>query len=351
MSMGPNSDRVCPDCGGASRREFLKHTIGGIAAAGAVSSGLLGVVGSPRRALGAAQAEPVGAAGQSETLVGQLYKSLKDEQKQIICFPFDHPLRLKVDNNWHIIKQPISKVFDKDQQALVREIFRDMHSPEYVDRVVDQVNHDNVEDGGFDSCAVALFGEPGGKSEFVFTGRHVTRRCDGNSVEGEAFGGPIFYGHAAQGFNEKANHPGNAYWYQAKRANELFQALDGKQRKGALRTDPRKEQGTATVKLRGTDQGLPGIPLSELARDQKDLAMEVMADVLAPFRKIDATKAMKLIKDAGIDKLHMAFYSVEDIGNDGVWDLWQIEGPSMVWYFRGAPHVHTWVHVREPQQT
>ena len=350
MSHVPNSEHTCPDCG-ASRRDFLKHTIGGIAAAGAVSSGLLGVVGPVHRAMAAAPVTPSAGAA-SETLVAQLYKSLTEDQKKIICFPFDHALRLKVDNNWHIIKDPVAKVFDKDQQALVRDIFRDMHSDEYVERVVQQVEHDNEEDGGFGGCAVALFGEPGAnnKFEFVFTGRHVTRRCDGNSVEGEAFGGPIFYGHAAEGFNEKADHPGNAYWYQAKRANELFQALDGKQRKIALRDDPRKEQGTDTVKLRGTDKGLTGIPLSELSHDQKDLAMTVMADVLAPFRKTDATKAMKLIEDAGIDKLHMSFYSVQDIGNDGVWDLWQIEGPSMIWYFRGAPHVHTWVHIREPQR-
>jgi hypothetical protein len=354
MSHGPAGEPSCPDCGGASRRDFLKHTIGGIAAAGAVSSGLLGVVGPARRAMAAAPVTPASGAG-SETLVAQLYKSLTDEQKKIICFPFDHPLRLKVDNNWHIIKDPITKVFDKDQQALVRDIFRDMHSAEYVERVVQQVEHDNEEDGGFGACAVALFGEPGGLSgnnnfEFVFTGRHVTRRCDGNSIEGEAFGGPIFYGHAAESFNEKADHPGNVYWYQAKRANELFQALDGKQRKIALRDDPRKEQGTDTVKLSGTDKGLTGIPLSELSHDQKDLAMKVMADVLAPFRKTDVAKAMKLIQDAGVDKLHTSFYSVMDIGNDGVWDLWQIEGPSMVWYFRGAPHVHTWVHIREPDQ-
>ena len=34
--------------------------------------------------------------------------------------------------------------------------------------------------------------------------------------------------------------------------------------------------------------------------------------------------------------------------DDGVWDIWQVEGPSMLWLFRGAPHVHTWVHIREP---
>ena len=57
---------------------------------------------------------------------------------------------------------------------------------------------------------------------------------------------------AAESFNEKANHPGNVYWYQAVRANEVFKALDGKQRKLALLdTDPRKEQATKTVALSG----------------------------------------------------------------------------------------------------
>ena len=48
-----------------------------------------------------------------------------------------------------------------------------------------------------------------------------------------AFGGPIFYGHARR-FNERADHPKNIFWHQAKRANEVFAALDGKQREKAL---------------------------------------------------------------------------------------------------------------------
>lgn len=321
------------------RREFLRTT-----AAGLVVSGFCGA--------------PVAFASESdntgqkpETLVAQLYKSLTDEQKKLMAFEFEHPLRHDVDNNWHITKAAIGKSFDMDQQALIRDIFNGVHSEEYAQTVMKQVDHDNGNTnrtGGFSGCTVAIFGVPGsGKSEFVLTGRHVTRRVDGDSVEGTAFGGPIFYGHAAEGFNEKPDHPGNVYWYQAKRANELFQALDGKQRKMALRTDPRDENKKETVAM-PANRELHGLPVGEMSGDQKDLARSVMRDVLAPFRKVDVDESMGIIEAAGFDKLHFAYYSNMDVGNDGVWDVWQIEGPSTVWHFRGDPHVHTWVHIRKP---
>jgi hypothetical protein len=55
---------------------------------------------------------------------------------------------------------------------------------------------------------------------------------------------------------------------------------------------------------------------------------------------------MRLIKASGTEHLHMAFYKSDDIGNDGVWDVWQVEGPDMIWHFRGAPHVHVWANIR-----
>ena len=336
----------CSDCGPVSRREFMRTTTGAL--------GALGVVGLPGVVTAAEAAAPKSVA--SETLVAQLYGSLTEAQRQAICFPFDHDLRLKVDNNWQITPNSLSELLTRDQQALVKDIFMGTHSDEYAQKVFDQVEHDGGGKGTFyKECAIALFGEPAksgagddSKFEFVLTGRHCTRRCDGNSVAGAAFGGPIFYGHAAQSFNETATHPGNAYWFQAVRANEVFKALDGKQRKLALRTDPPNEQGTNTVALSGKKQGLPGVPLTELSADQKQLVRKVLADLLAPFRKSDADEAMALVEAGGFENLHMAFYKNMDIGQDGVWDVWQIEGPGMVWYFRGAPHVHTWVNIREP---
>src|SRR5205085_8889907 len=101
------------------------------------------------------QAQPVCSANAtSETLVTTLYRSLSEEQKKTIVFPFDHPLRSKVDNNWHITKQRVGKDFTPDQQAMIREIFMKMHSPEYAEKVFKQVEHDAGEDG-FGDCAVA----------------------------------------------------------------------------------------------------------------------------------------------------------------------------------------------------
>ncbi len=318
-----------------SRREFLKIAATGGAAVAASS------------ALPAFAAEPAKAKATSETLVATLFKSLTAEQKKVVAFAFDHPLRSKVDNNWMIAKA-IADVFTKDQQAMIRDIFNGMHSPEYAEQVWDATVHDTLGKGFEAACSVALFGTPGaGKFEFVVAGRHVTRRCDGDSVEGAAFGGPIFYGHQAGDDDvEAADHPGNAYWYQARRANEVFKMLDGKQRKLALLPEPRPERGDDTVKLTGQKKGLPGIPMTELAADQKKLVRQVMADVLAPFRKTDAQEALKLVEANGFDSLHMAFFEGHDLGKDRVWDRWQIEGPAMLWYFRGSPHVHAWVHVR-----
>jgi hypothetical protein len=316
----------CPDCEAIDRRRFLKSTALGAASATLVS-------GAPK------------STGSSETLVATLHKSLSAEQKAKVTFSFGHPLRAKVDNNWHVTPYKIGEFFTPDQQAMIEEIFRGLHNPEFVDKVMDHIKEDA---GGLGNYSIALFGEPGtGKFEFVLTGRHCTARCDGDSVEGVAFGGPIFYGHqAGRSFQEKPDHPNNVYWYQAKRANEVFQALNGKQREQALQAEPRSEQGTATVTL-NRGRRPEGLSVSDMSRDQKALVEKVLADLLLPFRQKDAEEAMRYIKaSGGADVLTMAFYKNLDIGGDGIWDVWQLESSNMIWYFRGAPHVHTWVNIR-----
>lgn len=299
-------------------------------------------------ATAAAAAAPLAAKpkADSETLTATLYKSLTPEQESKVCFAFDHPLRSKVDANWHIVPAKIGEFFNPDQQAMIDEIFRGLHNPDFVGKVMDHIQEDG---GGLKNYAVALFGEPGkgNQFEFVLTGRHCTARCDGDSVAGAAFGGPIMYGHQAGSKGlEDPGHPNNVYWFQAKRANEVFQALDPKEREQALiARAPRAEAQNKTIALRESD--FAGIPVKSMTRDQRELVEKVLGDLLLPFRKKDTAEAMKYIRArGGVDSLHMSFYKNLDIGNDGVWDVWQLESANMVWYFRGHPHVHTWVNIQ-----
>ncbi|MFM8359711.1 MAG: DUF3500 domain-containing protein [Verrucomicrobiota bacterium] len=324
------------------RRGFLQAAATGLAAA-ALPAWM-------PRVTAAAPAEGTVAGPSSETLVGQLYRSLDEAQRGRLCFAFDHPLRDKVDNNWMITRQSIRDGLTADQQDLVRQIFRGLHRPEQADAMMRQVVEDSEGKGFEGGTSIALFGEPGtGKFEFVLTGRHCTRRCDGDSVTGAAFGGPIFYGHQAGPHDEEpADHPGNVFWSQAQRVNAVYQALDGRQRGVALVDGRgRGERATETVQLSGRRRGLPGIRLGDLSDDQRGLVRQVMADLLLPFRAVDAAEALKLTGGASFEDVHLAFFKQQDLGNDGVWDVWQLEGPRMLWYFRGAPHVHCWVHIRD----
>ena len=92
---------------------------------------------------------------------------------------------------------------------------------------------------------------------------------------------------------------------------------------------------------------MEGIPMTELTADHKNKIRETLVDIMAPYREKDSKEALKLIDQAGFDHLHMEFSEIEDLGRDQMWDVWQIEGPSMICYFRGDPHVHAWIHIKD----
>jgi len=327
MSEQPRVD--CPDCeDGVSRREFVRK-VTGLAVAGS----LLPAAVATRRAVAAPTAKST-----AETAVKRFYDSLKPDQRKEICKPFDDPLRTKINANWAITKTKIDD-YSKDQQAILDEIFKSVTSPDGYERFQKQMEDDA---GGFGEYQVAVFGTPGsGQFEWEMTGRHLTIRADGDSVANAAFGGPIVYGHG-QG-DSKKGLPGNVFYYQTLKANEVFNALDGKQRERALMKQAPKEDA---VLVQGTSGRFPGLAVGELSGDQKALVESVIKVILAPYREEDVDEALAIRKEGGgLDGLHMAFYEAQDIGGDKVWDIWRIEGPTMVCHFRGAPHVHAYVNI------
>lgn len=335
--------RICRDCESSSdvtRRDFIKS-------AGAAALAVGTATAMPLLARAAA---PIAADTPPETVTKLLYESLSDEQKKDICFAWDFTedkrglLRTRISNNWNITKPTIaSDFYNSDQQAMIKHIFESIIQPEWHKRIYKQLEDDAQ--GYGEQQSIALFGKPGEKFEFVMTGRHMTLRCDGNSNDHVAFGGPIFYGHAADGFNEKPNHPGNVFWHQALAANKVYEMLDEKQRKRALVDKLPKEEA---VSFQGTGGQLPGIPVAEMSSDQKSLVNDVLKKLVEPYRATDRDEAIACLnKQGGLDRCSLAFYREGDIGNDQVWDCWRLEGPSFVWYYRGAPHVHVWVNVAD----
>jgi len=291
------------------------------------------------------------AADSAETLAGRLHASLSEAQRQQVCFPWNHIhprfglLRTRVGNNWNVTEPTVaSDFFTKDQQRLVRDIFERLIEPEWHARFDRQLEDDT---GGFGhDQSIALIGEPGsGAFQFLLTGRHMTLRCDGDSAEHVAFGGPIFYGHDTAGGSEDKDHEGNVFWPQALAANAVYQMLDGRQRNAARVARTPRENAVA---FRAGGRKPAGIPVSELSADQRAELERVLGVLLEPYRTADRDEVRGcLSRQGGLDRCRLAFYTDADIGGDDVWDNWRLEGPAFVWHFRGAPHVHVWVNIAD----
>jgi hypothetical protein len=319
----------CQDWRTTDRRGFVK-ALGGAALAGVAAP----LVFDARFA----HAGPTPASA-AETTVGQFYASLSATQQKAICLPFDHALRQRINPNWHVRKTLIGdNSFTTEQRALVNEIVAHVTTEDGYARLQRQMDDD---DGGIENYSVAVFGKPGeGKFQWELTGRHLTLRADGDSVDKAAFGGPIIYGHGEEDIKE------NLFYYQTKMANKVFAALDAKQAERALLKKAPRE---TAVSIRGSGASFPGISVKQLSSDQKELVEATLKSVLGPYREEDRDEVIEMLKGSGgLDALHMAFYQQEDLDDDKVWDIWRIEGPSIVCHFRGAPHVHAYINVGIP---
>ena len=320
--------KICSDSQGLDRRRFIK-TVGGAV----VASAAVPMLFDSRFAHAAPTSQ-----SSAETAVKQFFQSLAEKQKLEICFPFEHELRSKVNANWHVTKPSIGDDFyTKEQRALIDTIVRNVTSEDGYERLIKQMDDDA---GGMDEFSVAMFGDPDkGKFEWELTGRHLTLRADGDSVDKSAFGGPIVYGHGEE------NAADNMYHYQTKQVNEVFKALDAKQNAAALVKKAPKEDA---VQVQGAKGTFSGLAVSELSGDQKSLVESTIKVLLSPYREEDQNEVMEIVKAAGgVDRLHMAFYEDGDLDADKVWDIWRLEGPSFVWHFRGAPHVHAYINIAQ----
>ncbi|MEX0717443.1 MAG: DUF3500 domain-containing protein [Planctomycetaceae bacterium] len=342
------SEFYCPECDDGSeatniesRRQFMRKSFGVGAAA------IVGVNALSTRLL-AQETKAARPAGPAEDLVRELYSGLSADQKKELVYAWDYapragatPSRLATYNAPAFGKR-LGESYTKPQQDLVRRTLRaTLASDESLERISRDGKWDSS--GSFEGCGAVIFGDPtsGEKFTWLFAGHHLTLRCDGNSEPGAAFGGPLYYGHSANGYADT-----NAYVYQTNKVHEVFDALDADQRKAAV-TDKNPGDGQPAIRFRPEDEPRPGVAYSDLKADQQKLVGEVMRTLISPFRKEDADEVMALIKvNGGMEKIHLAFFREgEQIEGRQRWTCWRLEGPGFVWNYRVLPHVHCFVRI------
>ncbi len=334
----PREDLISPD-----RRDFMRSVGQGAAALLAVG----GLAASARTA----HADPliirsrVRAEKPAETLVKELFSTLSDDQKEKLVLPWDHRAGGRVTRlgmyNSPILGRQIGELYTKAQQELIERILRAISAGDDGYR---RISRGGTWDGSgaLRNCGALIFGSPedGKKFSWVFTGHHLTVRCDGNSEEGAAFGGPMYYGHSPNGYSEK-----NLFNYQTKSVLSVFDALSEKQQKQAIAPGSPGEQA-GSVQFRPAGQAKPGISTADLDNEQRALVEKVMRDILSPYRKEDADEVMEIVKtNGGMEKIHLAFYQDARMNDNQPWHFWRLEGPGFVWNYRVLPHVHTYVNI------
>ncbi len=307
-------------------------------------------------------------------------------------------LRTHTSNAWKITPQLLASDFYTDEQrGLVLEVMKTVMAPGWTEKLQQQGEDDHGGPWGEDQ-AIAFFGAPDAKHfQCLITGNHLTLRAGSGHDTPSAFGGGLAHGHQPTGFYEESGHPGNIWWYQSKLANRVYALLDERQRGRALvkaqvpfattkaevmadmdrqlrqptpeelsRVDrelrrgidrttvrpgiERDDRREAEIRFRGPGGDFPGLPVAEMGREQQDAVRATLAGLLEPYREAYRDQVMRCLqKQGGLEACHMAFYEQLDMDGDGEWDVWRIEGPSFVWYFRGAPHVHIWIHVADDE--
>lgn len=338
----------CPECLQGPEKVFELNRRGFLRAAGGQAALAAGATGLFNRRLAAASEPAARPTRPAEDLVKELFTGLSAEQKKELVLPYDHgaakgqgrPTRLGMYNS-PILGKRIGQQYTPAQQELVERILKAISADEDGYRRISR-NGTFDGSGSLQGCGALLFGEPvdGKDWSWVFSGHHLTVRCDGRPNDGVGFGGPLYYGHSPDGYSDR-----NIFFYQTKSVLGVFDALDEKQRKVAV-VDGSPGEQYESVRFRASGRPKPGLSITELQKDQRALVERVMRDLLSPYRKEDADEVMQILKaTGGLDQVHLAFYRQDASKDDRRWHFWRLEGPGFVWNFRVLPHVHTFVNI------
>ena len=274
-----------------------------------------------------------------DVLARRLYTSLDPEQRAATCVSYDHPLRQYHNRGVWGGGHSILFGFNRAQRAILTDLLYAGLSEEGRGRVPEEYF---ARWTGVNSLRVLICGDPTAPPyQIILTGAHLNLRLGGKSREGVAFGGPQVYGD--QRGNEIAGLPGNLYRDQFLFGQRLLRSLDAGRRKHALLEEaPVQTQ----IELQGRHGSFLGIPVAELAPEGKALARELVERIFSTYPPDDVSYARECLDaNGGLDALFLSYYQHGQDGEIPEGQVFRLEGPAAVFYFRGYPHVHAFLNV------
>jgi hypothetical protein len=312
-----------------NRRDALKLGAGvGVLAGAGIYGGYHLFPPSPSREI-----EPV------DTLARRLYTSLDSRQRAETCVPYDHPLRQYHNRGVWGGGSAVLSGFTREQRQLLTDLLYAGLSTEGRRRIPQE---DLIRWTGVNSMRVLICGDPASPPyQVIMTGTHLNFRVGGSSSEGAAFGGPQVYGD--QRGNNVPGLPGNVYRDQFLIGQRILRGFDTGRRKIAV-----LEQAPVqtSIELQGPGGSFPGIPVKELTEEGRMQAHELVEGILSTYRPDDVAFARECLEvNGGVKALFLSYYQHGEDGDIPEGQVFRLEGPAAVFYFRGYPHVHAFLNI------
>ena len=274
-----------------------------------------------------------------DSLARRLFSSLTPAQREETVVSYNHPLRQYHNRGVLGGGRQVMFGFSRDQRQILTDLLYAGLSEEGRQRVPEEFL---TQWTGVQSMQVLICGDPTAPPyQVILTGAHLNLRLGGRSREGAAFGGPQVYGD--QRGNEEVGLPGNLYRDQFLLGQRLLQSLDEGRRKLAVIEEAPVQ---TSIELQGPGGTFPGIPVSELPADGKELARQTVERICATYHPDDVAFARECLNaNGGINGLFLSYYEHGEDGRIPEAQVFRLEGPAAVFYFRGYPHVHAFVNV------
>ena len=274
-----------------------------------------------------------------DTLARELYATLDPEQRAEACVPYDHPLRQYHNRGVWGGGRDILFGFSRRQRRILTDLMYAGLSEQGRSRVPEEYFTQLT---GVHAMRALICGDPATPPyQIILTGAHVNLRLGGRSREGAAFGGPQVYGD--QRGNDRPGLPGNVYRDQFELAHRILRNLEASKRERAMLAEAPVQTG---IELQGRHGVFPGLPLAELASEEKAVARQLVERILATYPADDVAYARACLQaNGGIDGLSISYYQHGEDGAIAEGQVFRLEGPGAVMYFRGYPHVHAFVNI------